>query len=108
MDKTEAKKRIEKLREQVEDLRYKYHVLNDPKVTDDVYDSLGKELKKLEDEFPEFADPYSPTNRVAGKPLDKFVKVNHSIRMLSLNDVFSIEELEAWDKRLKKLLPSDQ
>ncbi len=67
MTSADAKKRIDKLRDQIEDLRYRYHVLNDPKVTDDVKDSLEKELKVLEQEFPEFADPNSPTNRVAGK-----------------------------------------
>lgn len=105
MDKPEIKKRLEKLRDQIEDLRYRYHVLDDPKVTDDVYESLTRELKALEQQHPEFADANSPTNRVAGKPLDKFVKVPHQVRMLSLNDAFSTEELAAWDKRIKKLLP---
>ena len=106
MDKSEAKKRLEKLRLQIEDLRYKYHVLNDPNVTDDVYDSLGKELKDLEDAFPELSDPGSSTNRVAGKPLDKFLKVQHRTRMLSLQDVFSKEELRAWENRIRKLAPN--
>lgn len=105
MDKGEIKTRIAKLREQIEDLRYRYHVLDDPKVTDDIYESLTRELKALEDRYPEFQDPYSPTNRVAGKPLGKFVKLKHGVRMLSLNDVFSREELEAWEKRIKKFLP---
>lgn len=105
MNKQAAKTRIEKLRQQIEDLRYRYHVLDDPKVTDDVYESLTRELKDLEAQFPEFLDELSPTSRVAGKPLDKFVKVQHAVRMTSLNDVFSLEELEAWDKRNKKLLP---
>ena len=56
MDKHEVKNRIIKLREQIEELRYRYHVLDDPKVTDDIYDSLSKELKELEEEFPEFCD----------------------------------------------------
>jgi DNA ligase (NAD+) len=107
MLKNEAKNRIEKLREQIEDLRYRYHVLDDPKVTDDIYDSLERELRNLENEHPEFKDEFSPTNRVAGKPLEKFVKVKHDVRMLSLNDVFSKEELQAWEKRVKKLLPAD-
>jgi DNA ligase (NAD+) len=107
MEKTQAKKRIEKLREQIEDLRYRYHVLNEPGVTDEVKDSLEKELKQLEADFPELKDEHSPTNRVAGKPLEAFVKVKHSVRMLSLNDVFSKEELEAWEKRIKKLLPAE-
>ncbi len=106
MNKTEAKKRIEKLTKQIEDLRYRYHVLDEPNVTDEVYDSLSRELYKLEQEFPELADPNSPLNRVGGKPLDKFVKVEHALPMLSLQDVFSIEELEAWQKRIAKLLPA--
>jgi DNA ligase (NAD+) len=101
----EAKKRIAKLHEQIEDLRYRYHVLDDPEVTDEVYDSLTRELRSLEAQFPRLADPSSPTNRVAGKPLDKFVKVPHAVRMLSLNDIFSLEELQAWESRIKKLLP---
>ncbi len=104
MDKFQAKIRVMKLREQIEDLRYRYHVLNDPNVTDDVYDSLTKELKKIEEEFPSLMDVNSPTNRVAGKPLDKFVKVRHAVPMMSLNDVFSIEELRAWEVRVKKLV----
>ncbi len=101
----DIKNRIIKLREQIEDLRYRYHVVNDPTVTDDIYDFLTKELKALEAQYPQFQDPNSPTNRVAGKPLDKFVKVRHEVRMLSLNDVFSKAELRAWEKRVQKLLP---
>ncbi len=104
MVKNEAKNRIEKLREQIEDLRYRYHVLDDPKVTDDIYESLQRELKALEEQYPEFKDEFSPTNRVAGKPLDKFVKVKHDVRMLSLNDVFSKEEFRDWSKRMEKIL----
>jgi len=107
MHKIEAKKRVEKLREQIEDLRYRYHVLDDPKVTDDIYESLQRELIALEEDYPDLRDEYSPTNRIAGKPLDKFVKVKHDVRMLSLNDVFSKEELEAWEKRIKKLLSAE-
>ncbi len=102
--KHETRQRIEKLRGQIEDLRYRYHVLDDPKVTDDVYESLARELKALEDQYPEFRDAGSPTNRVAGRPLEKFVKVRHDVRMTSLNDIFSVEDLESWEKRIKKLL----
>ena len=108
MNKPEAKKRIEKLRQQIEDLRYRYHVLNDPSVTDDIYESLGRELKGLEGRFPEFSDPNSPVNRVGGKPLDKFVKVRHDSRMLSLNDAFSQEEVGEWEARLKRLEPDSK
>lgn len=105
MNKTEAKKRIEKLREQIDDLRYRYHVLDEPNVSDEVYDSLTRELKALESEFPEFYDANSPVNRIGGKPLDKFAKVEHLVPMLSLNDAFSMEDLESWEKRIVKLLP---
>lgn len=108
MDKAEIKKRIQKLREAIEDLRYRYHVLDDPKVTDEVYDSLTRELRELESRFPEFADPNSPLNRVAGKPLDKFKKVQHPSRMLSLNDAFSPQELRNWEERIRKLLRSGE
>jgi DNA ligase (NAD+) len=103
---TQAKARMQKLQDQIEDLRYRYHVLNDPEVTDEIYDSLSRELHSLEDQFPKLRDPHSATNRVAGKALEKFVKVPHSVRMLSLNDVFSFEELKAWEERIKKLLPA--
>ena len=106
MTEPQAKKRIDKLQEQIEDLRYRYHVLDDPDVTDEIYDSLTRELHSLEEQFPSLKDPNSATNRVAGKPLDKFVKVPHAVPMLSLNDVFSEEELLAWETRIKKLLPT--
>lgn len=106
MKAIDAHKRIEKLRDQIEDLRYRYHVLNDPAVTDDMYDSLSRELRELEGQFPQFRDPNSPTNRVAGQALDKFVKVPHAVPMLSLNDVFNKDELAAWEKRISKLLPA--
>ena len=108
MDNINAQKRIQKLRSEIARLRGEYHIKNNPIVTDDVYESLSRELKSLLLEFPEFENENALENRVAGKALDKFVKVNHKIRMLSLNDVFSLDELESWDKRIKKLLTQDQ
>jgi DNA ligase (NAD+) len=104
MTHDDVKKRIRKLEAQIEDLRYRYHVLNDARVTDDVYDSLTRELRGLEEKFPDLANPDSPTKRVGGKPLEKFEKVKHASRMLSLNDVFSKEELRDWAKRVEKIL----
>jgi DNA ligase (NAD+) len=101
---TEVQKRIQKLRSEIARLRNAYHVENAPGVTDDVYESLTRELKDLLQKYPEFNDLNAPENRVAGRPLDKFVKVEHKTRMLSLNDVFSVEELSDWEKRIKKLL----
>ncbi|MEK7652215.1 MAG: NAD-dependent DNA ligase LigA [Patescibacteria group bacterium] len=103
---SEIKKRIEKLRAQVDDLRYRYHVLNDPKVTDEVYEVLTRELIDLEYRYPQFMSPDSPTQRVGGKVLEKFEKVKHPLPMLSLNNAFSEGELEAWEKRITKLLSS--
>jgi DNA ligase (NAD+) len=90
------------LKEQISDLRFRYHVLNDPSVTDDVYESLQKELKRIEKDFPQLSD--DSLNRVAGTPLPKFEKHTHSVRMTSLQDVFDLEELEAWHKRCSKLI----
>jgi DNA ligase (NAD+) len=104
MTKSEAKMRVEKLRSEIARLRYAYHVENDPRVTDEVYDSLSRELRELLVKFPELNDPNALENRVGGKPLDKFVKVTHPTRMLSLNDAFGTEELYDWEKRITKLL----
>ncbi len=106
--KEEAKKRIEKLRKEIARLREEYHVYDNPEVTDSVYDSLNNELKILLKDYPEFIDPNAPENRVGGRPLPKFTKVKHENRMLSLNDVFSVEELSDWEKRVQKLLAQNQ
>lgn len=84
---------------------YEYYVLDEPSVDDAVYDSLIRELKDIEAEHPQMVSSESPTQRVAAKPLDKFVKVEHRTPMISLNDVFSREDVEAWVKRMDKLLP---
>ena len=107
MKKDIAAARIKKLRLEITRLRELYHVKNDPSVTDDVYDSLTKELRHIENEFPELRVVDDPTKRVAGKALDKFIKVTHPTRMLSLNDVFSKEEMRDWAVRMEKLLRED-
>ena len=101
----EARSRVEKLRELINDYRYHYHVLDESIMSEAAADSLKHELSKLEDEFPELITPDSPTQRVAGKPLDKFTKVKHEKRMISLADVFSREEIEDWISRNEKLIP---
>ena len=107
MNEKQAKARAEKLKKEINDLRYRYHVLDDPAVSDDVYDSLTRELVEIEQEFPQIQTVDSPTQRIGGKPLEKFEKVKHIVPMLSLNDAFNKEDLEAWEKRIKKLLPAD-
>ena len=105
MKKSEAEKRIAKLRELINDYRYHYHVLDESTMSEAAADSLKHELAQLEAEFPELITPDSPTQRVAGKPLDKFAKVRHEKRMISLADVFSEAEIEEWVARDEKLVP---
>lgn len=88
MTKTEAEARIAKLRELINDYRYHYHVLDESIMSEAAADSLKHELSELEKEFPELITPDSPTQRVAGRALDKFEKVTHKDRMISLADVF--------------------
>jgi len=103
MNKKEAQERIAKLKTQIDSLRFRYHVENDPTVTDDVYESLIREAKSIEQEYPELAITHT-FDRVAGEPLPFFTKVTHTSRMLSLNDAFSLEELKVWSARMEKLL----
>jgi DNA ligase (NAD+) len=95
--------RAAKLRELINDYRYNYHVLNKSIMSEAASDSLKHELTQIETEHPELITPDSPTQRVAGEPLPGFKKIEHRNRMLSLNDVFSNEEFEAWVKRISKL-----
>ena len=104
MEKSEVKNRIEKLKGLIEKYRYSYHVEDKSLVPDSVNDSLKHELQMLEDEYPEFITSDSPTQRVGGKPLDKFNKIMHTRPMLSLVDAFDRQELEEWEKRNLKLL----
>lgn len=104
MDRKDAEKRINKLQGEISRLREEYHNKNTPNITDEVYDSLSKELNKLLAQYPEFKKLDSPLDRVIGKPLDKFEKVKHKNRMLSISNVFSREEFSAWEKRNLKLL----
>ena len=104
MTKEEAKQRVEKLRELIEKYRYAYHVLDKSLISDAVNDSLKHELQELENQYPDLVTPDSPTQRVGGKPLDKFTKVTHQVPMLSLTDAFSPEELKEWAERNLKLI----
>jgi DNA ligase (NAD+) len=103
----DPKQRAAKLRELINDYRYNYHVLNKSIMSEAAADSLKHELTQIEESHPELITPDSPTQRVAGEPLPQFKKITHSSRMLSLNDVFSQEEFEAWVKRTAKQAGSD-
>lgn len=103
MKKAEAAERIAKLRELIDDYRYHYHVLDESTMSEAAADSLKHELAELEKAFPDLITPDSPTQRVAGKPLDKFEKVTHVERMISLTDVFSEDEIRDWINSNEKL-----
>ena len=107
MDKQEAKQRIKKLSSEINHYRYLYHVLDKSEISDAAHDSLKNELVKLEDQFPDLIAEDSPTQRVSGKALQEFKKVEHDLRMLSLNDAFSFEEIKAWIERMHRHLRHD-
>jgi len=102
MNKESAEKRIKQLRKEIDDHRYRYNVLDEPILSDAVYDSLFHELTKLEEQYPELITPESPSQRVGAKAAKRFEKIEHDSRMLSINDVFNFEELEKWEDRLIK------
>ncbi len=104
MDNKKIQERIKNLRQEISTLRYKYHVTNDPSVTDDVYESLTRELRDLESQYPHLKEVDDSIDRVAGEVSAGFTKVNHDTRMLSLNDAFSNSEVTDWEVRIKKLL----
>ena len=106
MGKTEAKKRILKLRKVINRHNHNYHVLDNPEINDAAFDSLKQELLKLEEEYPDLITLDSPTQRVGGQALDKFVKVKHNKKMLSLEDIFYVEEFKDWQERVQRLVPS--
>ena len=101
---SDARKRVEELHEQINHHSYRYYVLDDPEVADFDYDQMVKELQALEAEFPELITPDSPTQRVGGAPADLFAPVRHRAQMLSLDNAFSWEELEAWGKRVERAI----
>ncbi|MFA6305654.1 MAG: NAD-dependent DNA ligase LigA [Candidatus Gracilibacteria bacterium] len=105
MNKDETKTRIEKLKEKINKLNYKYFVLNETEVSESVRDSLKKELIELEQEYPQFITPDSPTQRVGSVLSGKFKKVKHTTPKKSLADVFSEQEIRDWEERIDKITP---
>lgn len=97
-------RRIEKLRELIEEHNYRYYVLNSPTISDAKFDSLFRELQQLETEHPELITPQSPTQRVGAAPLKIFAQIKHEIPMLSLHNGFSEEDVLAFDKRIHERL----
>lgn len=104
MDKAEAKKRLEKLKKTIDHHRYLYHVLDNPEISDEAHDSLQRELVAIEKQFPELVTPDSPSQRVSGKPLEKFEKVTHKVPQWSFNDIFTAEEVHEFNDRVVRML----
>jgi len=107
MTKEEAKEKIEKLRQQLNEHNHRYYVQSQPVISDYEYDMMMKELEGLEEKYPEFADPYSPTQRVGSDIAKEFKQVRHSTPMLSLGNTYSEEELKDFDTRVRKNLGED-
>ncbi len=108
MIKIEVKKRIEKLKKVINHHRYLYHVLDQQEISQAALDSLKKELFDLEQKFPQFITIDSPSQRIAGKRLEKFKKVKHPKPMPSFNDAFSQKDITDWLERIAKLLTSEE
>ena len=97
----DVKKRIEELTKILNQANYEYYNLDNPSITDQEYDKYLRELINLEEKYPDYADPNSPTKRVGGEAIDKFNKVRHAIPMISLSNVFNEEEIRDFDKRIR-------
>ena len=103
----DIKTRLEKLRETINHHRYLYHVLDRQEISDAALDSLKRELAELEKQYPQYGSPDSPTQRIGGQPLDKFVKVVHKVRQWSFGDAFTEKDIRDFDERVKKMLTKE-
>lgn len=104
----EAEKRVQELTSLLEKYNYEYYVLNQSTVSDQEFDRLMEELKKLEEEFPTLKKKNSPTQRVGGEVQSEFKKIPHKRLMLSLADIFNEDEIRDWDKRIRSILHVDE
>ena len=98
------KQRVDWLRREIRRHDYLYYTRNQPEIGDQQYDALFAELKALEAEHPEIVTPDSPTQRVAGRPLEEFATVRHALPMLSVDNTYNADELKAFDERVRKQL----
>jgi len=103
MNSEEARKRIDELRAVLHEHNHRYYVLNSPSISDYEFDMLLEELGELEEAYPQFDDPHSPTMRVGGDITNKFEKVRHRYPMLSLSNTYNFDEIRDWENRIKKL-----
>jgi DNA ligase (NAD+) len=108
VNSTQTAKRIEKLRENIRRHEYLYYVLDEPEISDVKFDRMMEELKRLESAHPELAAPDSPTQRVGGAPREGVETRRHSPAMMSLDNTYSMEELEEFDRRVRELAGRDR
>ncbi len=106
-DFEEVNKRVQRLKEVINHHRHLYHVLDRQEISDAALDSLKNELARLEAKYPQLITPDSPTQRVGGKPLDKFQKIVHKVKQWSFNDAFNEEDVRDFDKKIKSFLSKD-
>lgn len=99
-----ARERIEALSEEIEAHNYRYYIMDDPVISDARYDQMIRELEKLEKQYPSLASPYSPTQRVGGRPREGFATVSHLSPMMSLANAFDEGELKDFDRRVRQAL----
>ena len=102
MDKNQAKERIERLKREILHHDYRYYSLDEPEISDKEYDSLLHLLIELEEKYPQLKTSDSPTQRIGSRVLEKFNTARHKLKMFSLDNTYSIEELELWSERVKK------
>ncbi len=103
----EIEKKIQGLRKELQQHNYNYYVLDNPEISDYDFDMMLKELQELEEKYPQFDDPNSPTKRVGGAVTKNFKTVVHDYRMYSLSNSYSKEELEEWEARLRKVVEGE-
>ena len=103
-----AHRRARELHEQLHEHNYRYYTKDDPLISDAEYDQLLRELQSLESQYPELLTPDSPTRRVGAAPLSAFGEVRHEVRMLSLDNSFTNEELADFDRRVRERLEVDE
>lgn len=104
----QLKNKVNRLRTAIEEHNYRYHVLDQPAISDATFDQLMRDLEELEKKYPGLKDPDSPTHRIGSKPLTAFTTIEHKIPMLGLDNAFSKEEIVEFDQRVRKLLQVDQ
>jgi len=108
MNKSEIKNRIDQLRKIIRHHNKQYYVFDTPELSDEAYDSLFRELKELEDSNKEFFSKNSPTQRIGGEPLASFKKTRHKTRQWSFDNIFSFQELEKWEEKIRRFVAKDK